>query len=315
MFAPNAHDAFKQPDWRWERARWLRENGKFARYGCEDSGVVIAHQFQSKEAACRTAADRENLIAKYPGIHFAKEIHRRPDRTVRWAVEAYLLSGAARTDIAMWMATSVDTVLWYGKLFYDVAPYLNADSYIMNVVIGNQAIHDRDIGTLWKVAGYTRGGLFLREMIRTMQVNHVTDVADLPKAWETWFAETLSRRAAVTMTTMPSYGNEVVILDARHRTRELAQDQDGATAESVIAANLSAALSAMPFSVGRERPTSIPALAKYDESPVELRAHEEMQIAMGFENESHRQMLTMKFPEPKERPSDDRIHGGATGSP
>jgi hypothetical protein len=313
MFAPNDHNPFKDPSWRWERARSLRENGKLARYGTEDPGVVMAHQFQIREAGCRTPADRENLMSKYPGIYFAKEIHRRPDQVIRWAMEGYLLGRALPRDIALWTATSDEVVIWYERLFFNVLPHLDADTYIMNVVIGgsvHQAIHERDIGTLWKLAGYTKGPVFLRAMLRTLQVNHITDVADIPRGWEEWFNEALNRKAALTMTSMSGHNNEATVFDSWHRTRELAKEQDGATAESAIAANLSAALGAMPFGVGNGA-TDLPQLAKYNEGAVELRAHEMIEVAMGLENDNHRKALTWKYPEPKERPGDDG--GGGCG--
>jgi hypothetical protein len=260
-------------------------------------------------------ADRENLIAKYSGIYYAKEIHRRPDQLVRWALEGYLLSRTPLDHITSWMATSVDTVVWYTKLFFDVIPYLDADSYVATVVIGGslQAPHDRDIGTLWKIAGFCFGGTFLRDMIRTLPMNHVTDVADISRGWQNWFARVLDRKAALAMTTIPLRSNEATVLDSWHRTRELATDHDAATAESAIAENISAALCALPFTVGRQGAIDIPALAKYDESPVELRAHEMMEVAMGLENDSHRQALTWKYPEPKERSSDNGAGDGEPG--
>jgi hypothetical protein len=302
MYLNGEWDPFRQAEWRWEKARWLRENGMYARKGVEDAGVIMAKEYQAKEAACRNNSEREYLFRKYPGIYTAKEIFRRPEKTVRWMIEAYLLARATPTEI--YDATSVkpETVIWYERLFYNVTPYLKHDSYISNVVIGTiiqHGIMERDFDGLWKLIGYAAGPTALREWLKILPEYRITDVDQFNGVCEAWYSRMMARKAFLAALTIPVYNNQMAIFESWARCKEVAR-QSGQDQESVIHANISMSLNSLPFSVGKGGPTHLPLLAAYDEGSVELRAHEQIEISMGFETEEHRKLLTMKFPEPKE---------------
>jgi hypothetical protein len=302
MYMPNVDDPFHLSDWRWERARWLRENNKRAFRGTEDDYVRAAKEFQTREAACRTINEREALIKRFPSIYYAKEIHRRPEKVVRWMIEAYLLSKAETAYISEATAVSENTITWYEKLFYNVTPYLKSDSYIINVVIGTAIHHgavERDFDMVWKLLAYAYGPLYLRDWLRVLPDQQVTDLDQVHGATESGFQRMLVRKSLLGAMTIPVYNNQAIIFEALARHKEIAR-QSGQEQESLMVNNVAMALGALPFCVGKGGPMDLPRLAYYDEQSVELRAHEQIEVAMGLENESHRKSMEWKFPESRD---------------
>src|SRR5437588_7648533 len=91
VLTPSPHDPFKPPDWRWERARWLREKGRYARKSADDKATALAKRFQAERDKATDDLDEARLAEKYPGIYYAVQIHDREDQDARWAIEARVL--------------------------------------------------------------------------------------------------------------------------------------------------------------------------------------------------------------------------------
>src|SRR6516165_10565041 len=140
MFVPHENDPFRPPDWRWERAKWLRVHGKYLRKDREDTFVRVAMAYQTDETRARNEIDREALSYKYPGIFNA-----------RWQLEGYLLGRASAEQTAVYTGIDPETVIWYERLFYNVLPHLEHDTYITSVVMGSSIHHgllERDFALL-----------------------------------------------------------------------------------------------------------------------------------------------------------------------
>jgi hypothetical protein len=58
-------------NWRWERARYLRENGSHVRTKKEDPWVLLAIKFQKALSKCSKLIELERLRDKFPGIYYA----------------------------------------------------------------------------------------------------------------------------------------------------------------------------------------------------------------------------------------------------
>jgi hypothetical protein len=256
--------------------------------------------YQTDETRARNEIDREALSYKYPGIFNARRLHERLDIDARWQLEGYLLGRASAEQTAVYTGIDPETVIWYERLFYNVLPHLEHDTYITSVVMGSSIHHgllERDFALLWKMIGYGLGHVVLRDWIKPMGSPFVRDLDQAPGAETAVFDAKLRRKAIVAIHTIPVYNNQAIIFDAWQRSRELARQSGGQDATAMIVTNIQAALCALPLVVGKQGAMDLPKLAHYDEQSVELRAGEQMQIACGHETEAHRQALTWKFPE------------------
>jgi hypothetical protein len=302
-YMPSQHDPCKSPDWRWERARYLRET-RYVHNREDDAYTLAAKNFQALESYAKTERNRLALARKYPGIFWARHIHQDQNdlqSDARWAIEAYLLSRATPKQIAEFCSTDVDTVIWYEKLFFNVWPYLKSDTYIVNVVMGRSVHHgitEREHDLFWKMVGYAFGHIYLRDFIRPIRPQLVRGDDQIDQATDGWVNRQLRKKAAVAIQTLPVYNNQGIILEAWNRAKEIAQLGGNNNVESQIVANVGAALGCLPFVVGRQGQLHLPTLAHYDSHGVELRAHEQMQVALGHETETHKKAITWKFPEP-----------------
>jgi hypothetical protein len=297
---PDPHDPLRPPTWRWERARWLREGRRYARKGREDDFTLVARAYQAASLKANTASRRESLALRYPGLHQAYRLYCHVDHDMRWAVEGYLLGRAGPVEVGNYTGLSPEAVTWYERLFYNVVPRLKHDTYIVTGVMGREVHHglmERDVPLLWKMIGYGFGHLVLREWVRPVRSHFVRSLDQVAAAESAAYADLLRRKALVSARTVPVYNNQVAIFEAWARTCELARAGGGADVESLLLNNIQASLSALPFVVGRQGPLDLPRLAYYDGQCVELRAHEQMEVAFGRETEAHRQALEWKYPE------------------
>jgi hypothetical protein len=296
----NPRDPNKQPNWRWERARWLREHRVGRRHG-DDAPTLVAKDFQLKEARCRSYLDFEALERKYPGIFWAQREYLQPDSLTRWAIEAYLLARTKLEDIADWCATTVEVIIWYEALFFNVLPYLRHDTYIVNVVMGRSVHHglmERDFDLLWKMIGYAMGPIALREFIKPIKSTRIRDLDQLKPGFVDGINSQIARKMALAIQTIPVYNNQATIFELWSKSCELEKASGTGNSETLIANNIQAALCALPFKVGQlQTNKDLPRLAFYDEQAAELRADEIMEVAMGLETESHKEALTWKYPD------------------
>ena len=256
-------DPFLPPDWRWRRARFLYDRRLWCRPN-DDKYVEAAKMFLYVEAGCKKPVDHQDLMARYPGIYWAEKIHRE-ENPVRWAIEAFLLSGAHTSQIAEWTKTSVETSFWYEKLFFNVAPYLQNELYIINVVMGEavqRGVTERDYDILWKMLGYGAGPILLRAYMRPFLGSRVTDPDQTNAAYVNAHFRQILRKSATAALTVPVHNHHEVIFNAFHRIQELEQAKGGASqAEGSIKENIQAAMRTFRdvFIVG-DNPTGIPPL-------------------------------------------------------
>jgi hypothetical protein len=159
---PDAHDPFKDPCWRWQRAGYLLDHGRQPLQDLDDAVTGEAWLFRRALTCCRTDADREQLARDYPGLFEAHAFFSTADPLLRAELEARLLGGDPDVSIAAHCGLSVQGVEVYHSTFYEVRPHLNADSYVVNVLIGPKAhygLTTNDHEHLLKLFGYGLGGL------------------------------------------------------------------------------------------------------------------------------------------------------------
>ena len=297
LVTERAHDAYLPTDWRWERARWLRENKCFGK--ADDKYTPAARSFQIALARCRTLVEEKKLEARYRGIYRAHEIHRRGG-TVRYSVEAFLLSRAPVNQIAELHNTTPDAVIWFEKLFFNVCPHLDNELYILHRVLGDSIHHgltDRDYDLLWKMLGYACGPVVLRAYMHPFPRRRVRDEDQVDGTFTALLDRQMRKKALIAAQTMPAYGNYETILDAYHKSQEIEQAKGtGTQGELAIKQNINAMMLGFGriLSVGNT-PRREPMLDKYEQSAMELRADEQTLALLGVETPEMKEKLNWKF--------------------
>src|SRR5262249_45385186 len=134
---PDAHDPFKAPCWRWQRAGYLLDHGRQPLQDLDDVVTGEAGLFRKALPRCRPAADREQPAQDYPGLFEPHAVYTgEPLR--RAELEARLLAGSDDITIAVKLGLSPAAVAVYHDLYFDVRPHLNAHAYVLGVVLGGK---------------------------------------------------------------------------------------------------------------------------------------------------------------------------------
>jgi hypothetical protein len=161
MFLHNSHDPFRPPDRRSLRCRYLLEHGRRPSATEDDDATKDAWPYFRALGLCRDDADRERLAQCYPEVAEAHRFATTAELLRRAELEARLLGGEADDAIARKMALSPGGVAGYHDLYYSVRPFLNADIYITNVVLGpkiHYGLKSEDHELLLKMFGYGLAG-------------------------------------------------------------------------------------------------------------------------------------------------------------
>ena len=299
---PSPHDPLTPVNWRWERARWLREKGRSSRRDQDDQFTLVARDYQVAERAAQSRAARERLVQRYPGVHWAWEIRQSGLQAQRWALEAFLLARERPARIARLLKTSTEVVLWYEKLFFNVRPHLHNELYIVNAVF-SESVHrgltEREYDLLWKMVGFAMGPIALRHLILPMQPIWVGAEDQLKPSLEAQIDAQIARKTLIGAHTLPVAYNQHILFEAYRRCREIDKAL-GQTApgEALIAQNIQAALAAMPLRVGSGGQRVAAENLPYEEAAAEIRAGEQIELSPTGTITGGQDFLTYNFPEP-----------------
>jgi hypothetical protein len=164
MFVPsrflfNPHDPFKRPDRRLCRARYLLAHDREPSASQDDTITAEAWAYLRELGRCGQG-DIERLDRRFPIVAeaFRFFISAEPLRLAE--LDARLLANQSDGEIAERMGLSPAGVACYAGLCFDVRPYLQADAYIIGVVLGpkiHRGLTPGDHELLLKLFGY--GGL------------------------------------------------------------------------------------------------------------------------------------------------------------
>lgn len=309
--SPSPANPFRPPDWRWQRAKLLAQAKKRSRSDSDDAFTKTVKRYLYVKSKCKEDLDFMELETKFPGVFWAEQIYSNQAHDTRWAVEARLLAGERLEAIADKVATTPETILWYERIFFNVAPHLRKPDYIACVVMGRSihaGLHERDYDLLWKMFGYAYGPIFLDTVIMPfIGPVHVTSPDQVEAAWEDLYVGTLSKKAAISAMTVPTAYNQVNIMQLYNELKRLEKDIGGGPAAvASISNNVYAALAQLPFHSGtRGHETTIegrtlldvPGLPYYDDQSAELRANEMVNVALGRDNPNLREIVKIKLPE------------------
>jgi hypothetical protein len=308
------HDPKLRPDWRWERARCLQEDGQ-VRHPDDDCYIDAALAYQIEANECETAEDAKTLRQRFPGIYDAFQV-RFNENDLPWTLEAFLLARADFNLIARLHKIHTEAVFFYEKLFFNLVPYLESELYILAAVMG-EAVHtgltDRDYPTIWKLVGYYGGPALLQAYIRPFHALRVSDEDQVDSAFLAALDREMRKKALKAGLTIPTFAHHEIIFNAYHQAQVIAQAKGGGNAqEQSCKENIHAAMLAFKdcFVVG-SHPANLPLLQKYAQSRVELRPHEQMQLALGIETDEIKATQDWKFPDEKSAGSPKEQAGDA----
>jgi hypothetical protein len=124
-------------DWRWQRAA-LAADGTYplSRRYDGDAWVARAARFLRDQGQCSTELDTAALECRHPAIYWAFDIWhaQRPDEgnPMRSEIEARLLADDQVENIARRVATEVEIIEAYERLFFNVRERLANRGYLMH---------------------------------------------------------------------------------------------------------------------------------------------------------------------------------------
>jgi hypothetical protein len=298
---PSEYNTTPPVNWRWERARWLRENGKYVRKGREDPWVVMAGKFQRELQKSQGTAALERLAHKLPGLYWAWVWYDKAEKHTRWTVEAYLCAGASVAQIAARTKLHPEVLGCYAMLFFDVFGKTQHKLYMINEVIGRSVHHglaEREYDLLWKLYGLLKGPLFLDTIIlQDTQPGEVTSYVQSGAVSDALMRDFTRAKALTAMRTIPVAYNQEIIFNTYAKMREIEENADNPKqAQTLIMNGLNTLITSVEFVPGRPEPVDQVQQDRYHGS-AELRANEMLQIAMGNLPAESGRLASYKYPE------------------
>jgi hypothetical protein len=284
MLVPSPHDPFKPPDWRWQRAEWLLEKGRYARKASDDAHTVRAKKFMVALHNVKDDLDQARLAEREPGIFYAVQIHRREDQDTRWSIEARVLGRQDVAGIAKKCRTTEEVIGWYERLFFDVRDELEHADYVCNVVMG-RSIHagvaERQYDLLWKILGFAHGHVMLDALItRTVNPAIVTSADQLETVFAQGHKAMLAMKAYLAGATLPIAYNQQVIMEAYAKLLDIEKNSVDGGGETMMQQGVQTLLTSLKFAVATA-PVDLPRLGHYDGRSVEPRASEMIGMSLG----------------------------------
>lgn len=310
MFQFHPSNPFRVTNWRWERARALRESKtKINRNFKDDQLTKLAYKFQLELAKCKDDIARWDLMDEYPALFPAYLIFKRGDNEerhpMRFAIEARLLAGQSNEEIAECFGISPDIIKYYEKIFFNVREKLNSSDYIMTCIIGpsvQAGLSDRDYDLLWKLFGYLYGPIVLDSFIMTTSRRYrPTTMSEVDAALADDTRSALQRKVAiVTRTFAVNPFSQSELLNIYARFIEVEKEMGGEKGHDVILQNVQVMLDKLPFRTSDIGHNVDSKLISYDSSSAELNTNELLNASLGYELSNRKEIEELKFPEKKE---------------
>jgi len=121
--------------------------------------------------------EADKLKREYPDIYVAYCLYLNP-ASVRWIIEAGLLTDVSYEDMAEYVGKSVDVLKTYEKLFFNVRHRLDSKGEIMNMVLlptVASGLDGRDFDFLYKTLAYCAGWKALQAFIEVGEMDANTE--------------------------------------------------------------------------------------------------------------------------------------------
>jgi len=310
MLQYHPNNPLRPTDWRWERARIIRENSFTNKSTTEDEWINISVKFQKALAKVKTEYGQYELVNKYPDLYFAYALRgdtlskntEKPSQ-MKHEVEARLLAREPYEQIADRIGCTAKVIEFYEKLFYNVVEKINNTSYILHQAIGPaiyRGMYEKDHDLLWKLYGYFCGSKALDALITTFTKPVLPETDEQVDAMFVDDTRSVMRRKAAiaARTVAVNQYTQLKILEIYTKFLEIENDTAAVSGENLLLSNISELMSSLPWAAGSETENKTnPHLLKYDNQSAELRADEILAISFGKDNVIDAEFENLKFPE------------------
>lgn len=285
---------YRPVNWRWARARFLREN-KIDSVSRQDNDpwVTKALKFQKKLDKCKTEIERYKLMESDRDLYYAYDMWDEEEgeyaNPTRYEVEARLLTDEPLNVIAKKVCAPLETIIWYERLFFNVKDRLASESYVANQAMGpalHRGFSERHYDLIWKLYAFTHGVIALEAlMIQTSNPIKVTTRAQMDSVFVDDAKSTIRRRSAIAARTLRSDSlSQISMLEMHHKFQQLERDLASGQQEATILENIKAMMPILPWAVGRVPSKAMDQnlVAYYDKNhSAEPRADELLAAALG----------------------------------
>lgn len=268
---------------------------------------------------------RNKLFREDPGLFYAHRLKHHPDLDWRAILEARILARETDESIAVLLGTIPSMVDWYEKLFFNVRDRLHSRDYIVKTLMGKQLsytgtydgeIDDQQRHFAYKLFGYFGGPLVLDVIIAGFQIGPFPTKQDKVQDWlDNAYQAAVRQRASVAIHTFNfNKFTMMQLLELHMRIIEVTKQSELAGgAYTDYHKNIEALLDQIEMKVGSEAETGRPQeLLDYEETAVEPRADEMMQLAEGHVPQKLLERRDFKRPEPEPEKQGEQ-HGPADG--
>lgn len=302
---PSKHNTALAPNWRWERARMLREEGRYVRRKKEDPWVVLISKFQKELDAAKTLIAHERLARRYPALYWAWQIYRHSLKDTRWGVEAFLCAATPLKHIADFYHQDTETIGAFAFMFFDVIGKTDHKLYMMNEVLGRSVatgVAEREYDLLWKLIGILKGPILLEVFVKKDRTpGPVTSFSNAGPAMHGLWRDAVTTKAYSAIHSLPVSYNQEIIFNTMTKITELEKSsEDPQLKQGLIMNQISGLFQSLTFNFGRpDRVVDAQEMKAYDECGAELRADESFQLSVGKKLPAPKQLLALHYPEGK----------------
>lgn len=168
--------AFHDPDWRWEEACRLHRIGLDPPRHADPHVARVWHY--QHVLAQETRPDERVSVNQYPIITAAHAIYERED-AIRWAIEAWLLTGVGDAEVSRRTGVDTEIIEMYRLVFFDVVDKLKAGDWIALKVLGTgpatRTPHPIE-PWIWRLAAVAFGPVALEILIGDFTGTPVDDI-------------------------------------------------------------------------------------------------------------------------------------------
>jgi hypothetical protein len=157
------HHPLRSADWRWRRACWLVERGRYYSRRRDDAPTGRATHYLRALARSRLGRPGAAVLRNFADLHAARQLHES-DAPTKVVIQARLLARQTSLAIALLTGVPVPVLDAYESLFFNVQGHLGARDWILAHAIGPRVRPGTmlpDAGAVLKSFAYHGGPLVL----------------------------------------------------------------------------------------------------------------------------------------------------------
>lgn len=149
-------DPFRRPDWRWERAQYLVDQGKYFSTKRDDTATGIAIKYLREMGRRSSKGLKRRIHPRFSHVDRARREFEAANGH-RLEIETRMLARQSDTAIGYQLDLPPETVQAYRDLFFDIEGRIEAKGYLLHEVIGFRSSSSADVIALMQLSAYLQG--------------------------------------------------------------------------------------------------------------------------------------------------------------